>query len=283
MSDHIFKLKDGRNLGYAEYGATNGTPLFFFHGWPVSRLSGARVDGVANKLDIKVIATDRPGIGNSDFQKNRTLLDFPDDVVELADHLNLSKFSVMGVSGGGPYSAVCAYKIPERINSAGIIVGLAPTYVKNICNGMALINKLCWTNYNKFTLLIKMAGYSIYIQNILGNLNPFTPFPSRYDKKIYSKSVDKAMRKDKAEAIKQGLKGITHELKLYTSNWGFDLKDIKSDVYLYYGKDDKNVSLNMGRYYKQQIPNSTITVYQGGHLSWIAHAEEILKKLTNQP
>ena len=31
-------LHDGRTLGYAEYGAPEGTPVFYFHGFPSSRL-----------------------------------------------------------------------------------------------------------------------------------------------------------------------------------------------------------------------------------------------------
>lgn len=31
-------LRDGRLLGYAEYGDLDGKPVFFFHGWPGSRL-----------------------------------------------------------------------------------------------------------------------------------------------------------------------------------------------------------------------------------------------------
>ena len=29
----VLKLKDGRNLGYAEFGDLNGTPIFYFHGY----------------------------------------------------------------------------------------------------------------------------------------------------------------------------------------------------------------------------------------------------------
>jgi len=133
MSDHTLKLKDGRILSYAEYGDPKGKPLFFFHGWPSSRLHGLRINKAAKKFHIRVIATDRPGMGPSDFQENRTLLDFPDDIEELANNLGFKKFSIMGVSGGGPYSTVCAYKIPHRINKAAIIVGLAPTYIPGIC------------------------------------------------------------------------------------------------------------------------------------------------------
>ncbi len=58
----------------------------------------------ARKTDIRLIGIDRPGMGRSQFQKRRCLLDWPDDVMELADYLGIERFAVLGVSGGGPYA-----------------------------------------------------------------------------------------------------------------------------------------------------------------------------------
>ena len=77
MEERISKtiiLKDGRKLGYVEYGDPNGKPLFFFHGWPGSRFSGGETDKAAKKLGIRVISTDRPGIGLSDLRKIENFL-----------------------------------------------------------------------------------------------------------------------------------------------------------------------------------------------------------------
>ncbi len=35
-TNHTIKLKDGRMLGYAEYGNPEGKPVFYFHGFPGS-------------------------------------------------------------------------------------------------------------------------------------------------------------------------------------------------------------------------------------------------------
>ena len=40
METKINKLKDGRNLAYAEYGAVKGMPVFYAHGGPSSHLEG---------------------------------------------------------------------------------------------------------------------------------------------------------------------------------------------------------------------------------------------------
>ena len=62
-TSQTMKLKDGRTLGFAEFGDLKGKPLFYFHGWPSSRLSAAKFDLVAKKLHIRLISPDRPGYG----------------------------------------------------------------------------------------------------------------------------------------------------------------------------------------------------------------------------
>ena len=42
--DNQIKLRDGRRLGYAEFGDPRGKPVLFFHGYPGSRWDGRRPD-----------------------------------------------------------------------------------------------------------------------------------------------------------------------------------------------------------------------------------------------
>src|SRR2546421_5164232 len=125
-SDRVISLRDGRALGYAEYGDLTGKPVFFFHGLPGSRRQRHPDDSIAIELGAHIITIDRPGYGFSDFQPGRTLLDWPDDVAQLADALNIQRFAAIGLSGGGPYLLSCAYKMPERITSATVISGMGP-------------------------------------------------------------------------------------------------------------------------------------------------------------
>ena len=269
-------------LGLIEYGDPNGKPLFYFHGWPGCRLSGSETDEAAKKVGVRVISTDRPGIGLSDLKKDRTMLDWPDDVLELADYLAIGKFAVMGCSGGGPYVAVCAYKIPERITKAGIVVGLAPPSIKGNLDGLPLQGKLGWENYHRFPFTRVFASLGAMIEfkyiPILGSL---FGFPTKEDSVIF-----KALAKNNEfpaikEAFRQGIKGPADDLRVYTDDWGFKVKDIKVKVYLWYEAKDKCVSLNMARYYKSQIPGSKLFIDpDGGHLARYFFEEKILTTLT---
>ena len=145
-----FELKDGRKLGYADLGNPEAKPLFHFHGFPGSRLEVAIFADRVVQNNIRLIGIDRPGMGLSDFKKDRTILDWPDDVVELADALGINKFAIEGISGGGPYAAACAYKIPDRLTTCGIISGLGPMdleveeKIKSIRRFSFVIRRMPW-------------------------------------------------------------------------------------------------------------------------------------------
>ncbi len=102
--DTTIQLRDGRTLAYAEYSKSRGKVLFYFHGGADSRLEARFLAEQAKQAGVRLIGIDRPGMGRSHFKAGRRLLDWPDDVIELADHLHIDHFAVVGVSGGGPYA-----------------------------------------------------------------------------------------------------------------------------------------------------------------------------------
>ena len=63
LLNQIYTLKDGRKLGYAEFGTSNGKPLFYFHGHGSSRLEPKMYNLDKLKDEVHLIAIDRPGFG----------------------------------------------------------------------------------------------------------------------------------------------------------------------------------------------------------------------------
>ncbi len=125
-SGRRIRLRDGRWLGFAEYGDPQGIPLFAFHGTPGSRLMVQAADASARAGGVRVIAPDRPGFGLSSRRAGRRIGDWPLDVAELADALGIARFGVVGVSGGGPYALACAWRLPERLTVVASVSGVAP-------------------------------------------------------------------------------------------------------------------------------------------------------------
>ena len=120
-------LKRYDYLTGASWGLQNMATLFFFHGFPSSRLEGAGVDKLVRRHNIRLISVDRPGFGLSTFQPGRRILDWPTDVEALATHLNLKRFAVLGGSGGGPYAVACAYSLPPEMLSSFNVATSSPS------------------------------------------------------------------------------------------------------------------------------------------------------------
>jgi len=153
-TENLIHLSDGRKLGYAEYGTPAGKLIFYFHSHPGSRINGRFMDQIAKKIGVRIIAPDRPGCGLSDFKPERTFLDWPQDVLELADHLEIDKFAVLGASGGGPYAAVCANNIPQRVTRAGLLASVGPMHEKGLSRGMQASNRIIFGVAKYFPKLV---------------------------------------------------------------------------------------------------------------------------------
>lgn len=55
------------------------------------------------------------------------MLDLPRDLKYLTAHLGIKRYSVLGVSGGGPPVLACAKELPaDELQSVGIVCGLGP-------------------------------------------------------------------------------------------------------------------------------------------------------------
>src|SRR5215208_6910139 len=104
IADRVIRLRDGRALAYAEHGSPHRAPVIYCHGAPSSRVEGnLSLYAVAANRGVRLIIPDRPGMGASDFQSGRRIMDWPSDVIELVTVLQLDTFAVLGWSGGSPY------------------------------------------------------------------------------------------------------------------------------------------------------------------------------------
>ncbi|MHA1990571.1 MAG: alpha/beta fold hydrolase [Candidatus Hodarchaeales archaeon] len=284
QSPSNFVLQDGRNLSYLDFGNINSNVVFYCHGVPGSRLEGLFLNVEPVRSKFRIISIDRPGMGYSDFQKKRTLLGFPDDLTELADHLNIQKFSILGGSGGGPYSYACAYKIPpERLERCMVVSGLGSYNMsksgmnKKSKNSLKMAKYFPW--FTKTLLWLSMARNlenEKWWEKNYKNLFENVPEP---DKKVVSiKRIKEIMIEKTKDAFRFGVKGPAHDFNLYAKSWNFELTDIKTRIFLYHGELDINVPIAMAKEISNQLPNCKTKIYPNeGHLSALLNnIEEIL-------
>jgi pimeloyl-ACP methyl ester carboxylesterase len=99
--DETLAHSSGNTIGLAHYGNLNGPVIFYFHDQGSSRLEGVWWAKPAEAVGVHIIALDRPGTGLSSVQPNRTMLDWPLVVSEVAQRLNIGQFYVLGGELGG--------------------------------------------------------------------------------------------------------------------------------------------------------------------------------------
>lgn len=278
-------LRDGRWLAYAEYGDPKGKPTFYFHGLFGSRLERHPNESIATSLGIRIITIDRPGCGLSDFKLGRKLLDWSDDVAELANTLKIDRFAVVGVSGGGPYVLACAFKIPHRLTTAALISSVAPFDLPKATNGMMWSQRILFSLARHTPWLL---GLPVWIMGFLLRhypeqyLKQITTLMPECDQVILSQpEVKEMLKEDFAEAFRAGPWGCIWEMVMLVRPWGFRLEDITIKIHLWQGDKDVNVPLQMGQYMASAIPNCHVKFCSGeGHLLFFDRWQEILAVLT---
>jgi pimeloyl-ACP methyl ester carboxylesterase len=280
--DRTIDLRDGRRLGYAEWGDPVGRPLLFFHGWPGSRVEGHLGDEAARETGVRLIAVDRPGMGLSDFEPHRSLVGWPDDVVELAEALGLDRFAVLGISGGGPYAAVCAWKLSDRLSTAGIVSSLAPLDVPGAVAGMGRRNRLSFQLVGRSGVLRRalFAAIGVSVRR-RPNRTLDRGVGSPVDKPYLDRpEVRMILAESLSEAFRSGSRGPAWEMGLYVRPWGFRVEEIRTPVYLSHGEQDANAPITMGRYLAASIPECRSSFYPGeGHLHFVDRLQEIFAAL----
>ena len=122
-------LPEARQLAFAEYGDPAGQPVIFCHGWPSSCTMAELTDVAARELGVRIISPDRPGICGSGPPAERTLQDWPPVLERLVDHLGLTDFRMLGISGGGPYTFAGAWAMPSRVIAAAVVSSAPPIAV----------------------------------------------------------------------------------------------------------------------------------------------------------
>lgn len=285
MQDNVMRLRDGRNLGYSEYGKLDGTPLLLFHGTPGSRIMKRLEDASwLNTFGIRAILPERPGYGLSDPLPKRKIADWASDVSQLADHLGLGHFHVAGGSGGGPYALACAIQMPERVLSATLLCSGGPPEVMQVSREMLRGNRIAFFLARRMPFLLKfLLGFQARSVKKLQD-EPSSTKQHKKDArmaKLWAKQLAALPEWDRRnlegidrglvalqlrEAFRQGVDGAYRDLLLVSHPWGLDLGKLTIPVFMWHGTADKNVPISTARAFANMIPGcETHFIQDAGH------------------
>jgi pimeloyl-ACP methyl ester carboxylesterase len=276
-------LSDGRRLGYRATGAPDGDPLFYFHGFPGSRFEADLLCKDAGMHGWRVFAIDRPGIGLSDFMPGRTLHDWPRDVAEFANALRIDHFTVIGVSGGGPYAAITAWALKKRVRATGIVCGVGP--LQRGAGTGPLFGPLALDLKQYFPWLIQPAYFSMAVVLAhwpLAMLDANAEsLPPRDRAALETDGARRSLAASLRESVRQGSAGGAQEIGIYCRPWRFNPGEIETPVCIWHGVLDTVIPCAMSRHLAARIPQCRADFFpEDGHYSLlITRRDEILARL----
>jgi len=289
ISTQVLMLRDGRRLGYAEFGDPQGAPVIFLHGWCGSHLTRHPDDRHTAELGIRLITVDRPGVGLSDRKRGRRLLDLAADLRQLLDSIGIERVGLVGHSGGGPHALACAVQIPERLTRLGVVCGFAPMNRPGASEGMS----------QEMRMVVPLLGRLPWLARPM-----LRSLPDRYRRDPRAAWDGQFGRNlppsDRAELERPGVRdnilaaavnafaagsdGVADELPLFLGRqWGFNPADIRVPTWLWYGTADVIAPVQMGRYLASVIPEAHLTEYSGeGHMVYVTHWDEIMRTVAER-
>lgn len=287
MEDCKFlSLKNGGQLAFAEYGSPNGTPVLFFHGWPSSRTMGKLAANAARELNVRIISPDRPGIRDSTFQPGRKLVDWPDVVKQLADHLGINQFRVLAISGGAPYAFVTAEKVSGRVCAVAIVSGAAPIAELEDRSGLLpLYRWMIWFGRHQprlLRLLFHIVGPLVSLRGFVRAAHRFLRMlPEPDEAALRDNAAFDVLFESQRQAWRGSADGVIADAQIYAEPWGFRLEDVDVPVRLWHGKQDRAFSFRIAEETAGRLPNCHARyVDNEGHYSLpIRHMREILADL----
>ena len=280
------RLPDGRHVGFAEYGTPGGRPVVWFHGTPGARRQipqAAREAAVAR--DVRLVAFDRPGIGDSAPHTYADVRETARDVAHLLDQLGVERFGIIALSGGGPYALACAHEMPDRVVAACVLGGVAPSHGNDAPDGGlvgtfrgfgAVVDVLTLPlgiAASAFVQCIKPIKHQVY--------DLYTRISPEGDQRVLRRHEMREMfLDDLLGASRRGVRSIVYDARLFLRPWGFSVRDIRVPVRFWHGDADNIVPLAHAEHLVALVPDAELRVRRGeSHIGTLDAAPEIIDVL----
>jgi pimeloyl-ACP methyl ester carboxylesterase len=279
------ELRDGRRLAYSAAGARRGFPVLYFHGAIGSPLRRSPLlDAAIESFGIRYLMVHRPGFGGSDPLPGRRVACFASDIEELADQLGLERFSIVGVSAGGPYAIACARAMPDRIVAAAAVSSTPPGFAPHATRGMGLRYRLgLATLLGAPVTATRLATSALRVLRRRPGLvaGLMTAGASDADEAVLAdpEARETAVRTFLA-AAERGVAQMVEDYLVCCRPWGFEPSEVGGRVHIWHGALDRLVPITYALRLANALPNRAVALDPGeGHFFFRRRLPEIIGPL----
>lgn len=241
------ELADGSAAWVVDTGPKDGVPVLFVGGTGTSATVVRLVEFLSSareKLGVRLISLDRNGFGSQPLDETEGYGEFATRALGVMDALGVEKFSLVAISGGGPYSAAVAASAPDRIRS----VHLAAAYSGDPIAGT--LEQLCG--------LTPEARAGIAASSASDPVGWWAFPPGAPVLRIPGFSEAAVADAERTFHFADGVgdpAALIHEFNLFCTPTTTDVSRADAPVFLYYGADDTTVPGAYADQWKQRYPN----------------------------
>ena len=270
MADGQIRLEDGRQVGYADYGARGDTAVLWCHGGPGSRKEPEALAPDARAAGLRLIGIDRPGYGLSTARPGRSIASWVPDGLAVADHLGAERFVAVGVSTGGAYSLALAAASPRVI---GVVACCALTDMR-WPEGRRTMEKpgtgdLWAAPDREAALALATQIFGADGSKMLAPGGAIQELPPADMKLLADPQWLAGMVAGLREMFASGVQGYTDDRLADGPGWGtFDVRKIRCPVTVLHGGSDTIVPVAQARHTASIVPGAKLEIHEElGHFS----------------
>jgi pimeloyl-ACP methyl ester carboxylesterase len=191
----------------------------------------------------------------------------------------------MGWSCGGPYAAVCAARLPERVTRVALLSSAVPLDLYGTTRGLSFDDRVLLFMVRRApglaaTFLRVMIADATETRLYREVLRAFPRVDRDAIRERGSPSEAVAFVK---ESMRQGTDGCLQDYRVFGDPWGFSLREIDAPVDIWEGAEDRTGPPEYREFLVRQLRHSEVFVVpHEGHISLLAHqAHQILSRLVS--
>jgi pimeloyl-ACP methyl ester carboxylesterase len=282
------RLPDGRQLGFAEYGVPTGDPILWFHGTPGARRQIPQLAReAAFERNIRLVALERPGIGDSPGHSYRSVRDWSTDVGYVVDHIGIGRFGLIALSGGGPYALACAHDMPDRVIAACILGGVCPSrgddapaggfinFFRPVAPVIDLLYRQVGVGASLLVWGLRVRPLADWAFDLYIGISP------EGDKRVFRRPEMREMfMDDLLRASRKGVRSLAYDARLFLRHWGFSVRDIRVPVRWWHGDADNFVPLSHAEHVVPLIPDAELSIRPGeSHLGSLDAVTDVIETI----
>jgi pimeloyl-ACP methyl ester carboxylesterase len=264
----LFRTADGRVFEYLALGDPTGQPVVFLHGTPGTAGSAVLLQDAACRHGVRLLSLSRPGYGATTTTAPG-LMSVAQDVGEVASGLGIEEFTVLGVSGGGPYALAAGATLKTRVPHILVAAGPAPYHE-------IAPQVLAPEDLEALDLLAKgdvVGAVAMVTAGVRRDFDLLTELPVNEFQEAFSASFPPTehyfdTRPDERTTVFTDAyralaryDGFVRDNLSWNGPWDFALADVVAPVLLSYGEADAMGIPSHGEWLAGRLPNATLTIH----------------------